>query len=86
MSKEGEPEPPENHPKPNHWWETIKNQSWFCYVAIALEIPALIVWGIGEHGALPLAILNVGLAAGACANGAGTTLVDTMRAWAGDKT
>ena len=81
MSTEAAPEAPASHPDPDRWWRVIQRQSWLCYVALIAEVPLLLWLGISEHGSLPLAILNLGLVAGAATYAGGSTVIDAIKAW-----
>jgi hypothetical protein len=74
---------PQDHPDPDRWWRAIRRQSWLCYIALVLEIPALLYFGVDERASGPLVLVNLGLLSGAVSYGGGSTLIDAIKAWRG---
>ena len=82
MSETAEaPTAPEDHPNPPGWWLTIKWQSWLAQLALMAEAIALIRWGIPDAATAPLVIINLGLVAVASVYGAGSLVIDAIKAW-----
>lgn len=81
MSDEGKAEAPDSHPKPSRWWKHIGLQSYLALVALVVEIPAMIAWGIPQAATVPLTVANIGLVAVAATYGGGSTLIDAIKAW-----
>lgn len=75
---------PENHPNVNRWWNALRRQSWFCLYTMAAEIPFLFIYGVDEHTAMPLVVINLGLLGGVAAYGGGCTFVDMVKAYRGN--